>query len=438
MRVVEVDRERGRIGLRLADDPDIAGKSVEELAGVGTGGGGGGGGRPRNGARAARGSERAPRPRAGLRGRDGERGSGRPRHGATAADRPRGCRPSTASPRSTPACRVVTERMPSVRSVALGFWIATGSAAEHERARRGSRTCSSTCCSAAPSATAREEIDQIFDAMGAEINAGTDKEATSLYTRVLDRHLERAFDVMSDMVWRPRFGELEAEREVVLEEIAMYEDDPQDRVFDVLGEAVFGSHPLGRAGDRHAPRSSAAATREQLRGLPRRALPPREHRDRGRRARSTTTRSWRMAARRRIARRARAAGAQPARASGARRAAAAARASARRVRFLREGHRAVPRLPRRRRAGARRRAPLRAARARRRARRDLLLAAVPGGARAPRAGLLGVLLLEPVRAHGRGRAVRGHAPGEPRARRWRSSPRELRALRARTRPARRS
>ena len=59
------------------------------------------------------------------------------------------------------------------------------------------------------------------------------------------------------MVWRPRFGELEAEREVVLEEIAMYEDDPQDRVFDVLGEAVFGSHPLGRAGDRHAPRSSA-------------------------------------------------------------------------------------------------------------------------------------------------------------------------------------
>ncbi len=74
-----------------------------------------------------------------------------------------------------------------------------------------------------------EEIDQIFDAMGAEINAGTDKEATSLYTRVLDRHLERAFDVMGEMVWQPRFGELETEREVVLEEIAMYEDDPQDR-----------------------------------------------------------------------------------------------------------------------------------------------------------------------------------------------------------------
>jgi predicted Zn-dependent peptidase len=80
---------------------------------------------------------------------------------------------------------------------------------------------------------------------------------------VLDGHLERAFEVMSDMVWHPRFGELEAEREVVLEEIAMYEDDPQDRVFDLLGRAVFGSHPLGRPviGTREV---IAAATREQL------------------------------------------------------------------------------------------------------------------------------------------------------------------------------
>jgi predicted Zn-dependent peptidase len=83
--------------------------------------------------------------------------------------------------------------------------------------------------------------------MGAEINAGTDRETTSLYTRVLDRHLERALHVMGEMVWKPCFEDLAAEREVVLEEIAMYEDDPQDRVFDVLGEAVFGTHPLGRA-----------------------------------------------------------------------------------------------------------------------------------------------------------------------------------------------
>ena len=86
-----------------------------------------------------------------------------------------------------------------------------------------------------------------------------------MYTRVLDRHLERAFEVIGDMVWRPRFGELEAEREVVLEEIAMYEDDPQDQVFDVLGEAVFGEHPLGRAvigtrrGRRRRSRASSCA-----------------------------------------------------------------------------------------------------------------------------------------------------------------------------------
>jgi predicted Zn-dependent peptidase len=158
--------------------------------------------------------------------------------------------------------RVVSEPMPAVRSVALGFWIGAGSAIESDEQAgishllehmlfRGSERYGS------------EEIDQIFDAMGAELNAGTDKEATSVYTRVLDRHLERAFDVIADMVWRPRMGELEAEREVVLEEIAMYEDDPQDRVFDVLGEAVFGEHPLGRAviGRAEVIRS---VTREQL------------------------------------------------------------------------------------------------------------------------------------------------------------------------------
>src|SRR5689334_4916472 len=136
--------------------------------------------------------------------------------------------------------------MPGVRSVALGFWIANGSAAE-QPGEAGISHLLEHMLFRGTERYGSEEIDQIFDTLGAEINAGTDKESTSLYTRVLDRHLERAFDVMSDMVWRPRFGELEAEREVVLEEIAMYEDDPQDRVFDLLGRAVFGPHPLGRA-----------------------------------------------------------------------------------------------------------------------------------------------------------------------------------------------
>jgi predicted Zn-dependent peptidase len=142
--------------------------------------------------------------------------------------------------------RVVTERMENVRSVALGFWIATGSAMESEDQAGLSHLLEHMLFRGTDSYRS-EEIDQIFDGMGAEINAGTDRETTSLYTRVLDRHLERALHVMGEMVWKPRFEDLPAEREVVLEEIAMYEDDPQDRVFDVLGEAVFGNHPLGRA-----------------------------------------------------------------------------------------------------------------------------------------------------------------------------------------------
>ncbi len=159
--------------------------------------------------------------------------------------------------------RVVSEPLPSVRSVALGFWIGAGSAHEHD-GEAGISHLLEHMLFRGSSRYGSEEIDQIFDGMGAELNAGTDKEATSVYSRVLDRHLERAFDVIADMVWRPVMGELEAEREVVLEEIAMYEDDPQDRVFDVLGEAVFGGHPLGRAVIGRAE-VIRAVTQEQLR-----------------------------------------------------------------------------------------------------------------------------------------------------------------------------
>ena len=158
--------------------------------------------------------------------------------------------------------RVVSERMPAVRSVALGFWVGTGSVSERDE-QAGISHLLEHMLFRGTSRYGSAEIDELFDAMGAELNAGTDKETTSVYTRVLDHHLEQAFDVIADMVWRPRFGELEAEREVVLEEIAMYEDDPQDRVFDVLGEAVFGEHPLGRAVIGRGE-VVGAVTREQL------------------------------------------------------------------------------------------------------------------------------------------------------------------------------
>jgi predicted Zn-dependent peptidase len=156
--------------------------------------------------------------------------------------------------------RVVTESMDSVRSAALGFWIGTGSGFE-DADRAGLSHLLEHMLFRGTGRYESVEIDQIFDGMGAELNAGTGKETTSVYSRVLDVHLEQAFDIMADMVWRPRIAEedLEQEREIVLEELAMYEDDPQDRVFDVLGGAVFGDHPLGRA---------IIGTREVVAGTP--------------------------------------------------------------------------------------------------------------------------------------------------------------------------
>ena len=141
--------------------------------------------------------------------------------------------------------RVVTERMPAVRSIALGLGIRVGSRYETPQQAglshflehllfKGTERFSST------------EIDQIFDGMGADINAGTGKETTMVYSRFLDQHLERAFDVMADMVLNPTYPDIDSERQVVIEEIAMYEDEPSDKVHDVLAGAVFGDHPLGR------------------------------------------------------------------------------------------------------------------------------------------------------------------------------------------------
>jgi predicted Zn-dependent peptidase len=142
--------------------------------------------------------------------------------------------------------RIVTEQMPSVRSVSLGFWIGTGSRHEAEEEAGLSHLLEHLLFKGSAKYSSLQ-IDQIFDGMGAELNAGTGKETTSVYARVIDEHLPVAFDVMADMVFRPALTDIDSERAVILEEIAMYEDDPQEKVFDVLGEAVYGEHPLGRA-----------------------------------------------------------------------------------------------------------------------------------------------------------------------------------------------
>jgi predicted Zn-dependent peptidase len=158
--------------------------------------------------------------------------------------------------------RVATEVVPAVRSVALGFWIGTGSVTESDE-QAGLSHLLEHMLFRGTAHYGSGEIDKIFDSMGAELNAGTGKETTSVYARVLDVHLERAFDVIAEMVTAPAINGLAEERAVVLEEIAMYEDDPQDLVFDVLGEATFPGHPLGRAILGHSD-VVAKATREEL------------------------------------------------------------------------------------------------------------------------------------------------------------------------------
>ena len=141
--------------------------------------------------------------------------------------------------------RVVTEPLPSVRSVALGFWIGTGSRDEGDAHAgvthflehllfKGTRTYSAL------------EIAEIFDTFGGELNAATARDYTVVYARVLDEHVETALDVMTDMVFAPTLADLDSEREVVLEEIAMVEDTPQELIHDMITVAVFGDHPLGR------------------------------------------------------------------------------------------------------------------------------------------------------------------------------------------------
>ncbi len=141
--------------------------------------------------------------------------------------------------------RVVTEAMPAVRSVALGLWVRTGSRDE-ARDQAGVSHFLEHLLFKGTERYSAIEISEIFDGLGASTNAATSKESTHLYARLLDVHTEKAFDVLAEMLLGPTYPEVDSERQVVLEEIAMYEDEPSDRVHDVLADAVFGDHPLGR------------------------------------------------------------------------------------------------------------------------------------------------------------------------------------------------
>ena len=146
-----------------------------------------------------------------------------------------------------PGLRVVTERMPYVRSVSIGIWVDVGSRDERDELAGASHLLEHLLFKGTPTRSARQIADA-FDAVGGELNAYTSREHTCYYARVLDDDVPMATDVMLDMHQRTllRDEDVEAERKVVLEELHMAADVPEERIGDLFGETILPSHPLGR------------------------------------------------------------------------------------------------------------------------------------------------------------------------------------------------
>jgi predicted Zn-dependent peptidase len=143
--------------------------------------------------------------------------------------------------------RVITETMPTVRSVSFGVWVGVGSRDETPALAGSSHYLEHVLFKGTKRRDAME-ISAALDAVGGEMNAFTSKEYTCFYARVLDNDLPLAVDVISDMMTSSvvRTSDVDSERGVILEEIAMHEDDPGDVVHDAFAEALFGDTPLGR------------------------------------------------------------------------------------------------------------------------------------------------------------------------------------------------
>jgi predicted Zn-dependent peptidase len=143
--------------------------------------------------------------------------------------------------------RVVTERMPTLKSVTVGVWVNTGSRDEQPSQAGYSHFIEhmlfkGTC------KRSSTEISREIDALGGEMNAFTSRETTTYYVKVLDQQLERGVELLSDLFHHSRFSpkEVEKEKQVVLEEIRMVQDDPEDLVQELHSGQMLGRHPLGR------------------------------------------------------------------------------------------------------------------------------------------------------------------------------------------------
>ena len=170
--------------------------------------------------------------------------------------------------------RVIAEKIPHFRSVSVGLWIGTGSMLE-TRGENGLSHFIEHMLFKGTQQRSAMQIAEEMDAIGGQVNAFTSKECTCYYAKVIDEHFEKALDLLSDMLLHASFNpqDLEKERSVILEEIAMTEDTPEDLVYELLSEAYFGDHALARPilGPAEVIRS---VTREQILAFHRRHYRP--------------------------------------------------------------------------------------------------------------------------------------------------------------------
>jgi predicted Zn-dependent peptidase len=160
--------------------------------------------------------------------------------------------------------RVLTERMPHVRSVAVGIWLGTGSRREPDNRGGISHLIEHLVFKGTANRSA-ETIARTMDSVGGQMDAFTTKEHTCFYVQVLDEHLPLAVDLLTDILLHPLFDseELEREKSVVLQEIKMVEDTPDDIIHDIFAEQVWVGHPLGRP---------ILGTRDRVNGFSRQAV----------------------------------------------------------------------------------------------------------------------------------------------------------------------
>ncbi len=143
--------------------------------------------------------------------------------------------------------RIVTEEIEHVRSVAVGLWVGAGSRDEEEGYEGISHFIEHMLFKGTENRTARE-LAESLESVGGQLNAFTTKEYTCFYAKVLDEDMDLAIDVLSDMFFNSLFDEreLEKEKNVVIEEIKMYEDSPDELIHDLFSEYVWNDHPLGK------------------------------------------------------------------------------------------------------------------------------------------------------------------------------------------------